>query len=676
MNILGMHGHLKREDEDLGGGFALHDAAAVLLRDGVLVAAVEEERLSRLKHANTFPFRAISRCLEIGGISIDQVDCIAVNRAENYSDQLQRFEWLRSGTSATYTARGALSEAFHRAFATGDVSGKVLFCPHHLAHAWSAWAPSGFEESLVYVADGAGDRLSGMVLLMNGTQPPTILREYSLPKSLGDLYALVIGLIGYGRFDEYKAMGLAPYGDPTIYEPLFSNWCQLLPDGDYELSQESAWVADMHRAGLLSIARRRGQPFTQQHKDIAAGLQSLVQRIVMHVVSHYAKQTGARQLCLAGGVCQNCSINGTILYSGLFDRVFVQPAAYDAGGAYGAAIHAAVEHGQPLRERTWRDVYFGTDIGNGDGLHRQVERWRDLVDVEVLGGSVDVPAQLMAEGQVIGWVQGRSEFGPRALGNRSILADPRPAENKGRINAMVKKREAYRPFAPAVLVERVSEYFDVPPGIEPDFPFMIFVLKVRPAWRERLGAITHVDGTARVQTVSRDANPRFWQLIRAFEERTGVGVLLNTSFNNDAEPIVDSPDDAIACYLTTGLDAVVIGDYLLRRKSAQIADEVMQRMVPRLHGFRRVVKREQVDPATQVFGRVHAVQTTRSRYFGPPDTVVSEPVYRLLQHADGRRTIGELTEPAKICECELSDVCAELRQLWRGRVVSLAPPAL
>ena len=333
---------------------------------------------------------------------------------------------------------------------------------------------------------------------------------------------------------------------------------------------EAAGEYRLHGDGLRALEhhlrpRRQHEPFAQIDRDAAASLQETLETIVLHVLAHHRAATGLRHLCLAGGVAHNCSMNGQILRSGLFGRVFVQPVAHDAGAALGAAQHAAFRHGQSGRTREpLTHVYLGPDLPPPTGIEAVLSRWRHFLDFTREDDICRRAATLIAEGRVIGWVQGRSEFGPRALGNRSILADPRPARNKDRINAMVKKREGYRPFAPSVLRENAHLYFEI--REDEEFPFMIFVVGVRPEMRELLGAVTHVDGTARIHTVTRGTNDRYWRLIDSFRDLTGVPILLNTSFNNNAEPIVDSATDAIVTYLTTGLDDLVIGDYLVRKK--------------------------------------------------------------------------------------------------------------
>ena len=497
------------------------------------------------------------------------------------------------------------------------------------------------------------------------------LKEYGLNQSLGNLYTDVITLLGYKRFDEYKVMGLAPYGNPAVYTPLFKRCYQLLPNGDYALESPATWLVQFDEAGLLNKARRRGEPFSQVHKDIAAALQATLERIVLHILLHFQKQTKQHRLCIAGGVAHNCTLNGKILYSNLFEKVFVQPAAHDAGGAWGSAIAAFYNEGTPPRRKKIDQIYFGTDTPDDSALARELNLWSEFVSFENVPRITETAAQLIADGAVIGWVQGRSEFGPRALGNRSILADPRPASNKLLINQMVKKREAYRPFAPSVLEESLHEFFDVPRD-RAEFPFMIFVLKVREEMRETLGAITHVDGTARVQTVSRKSNPLYWELIDEFRKLTGVPILLNTSFNNNAEPIVNSPEEAIVCFLTTGLNYLVIGNYLVSKKELDHSHRAYQALVPELPKCRRLIKRKcrvaNGEPKT-----VFEVEGTMSRFFARPVIAVSEQMFSVLEASNGKKTVGELLEQNGLEGVRPTEFVDEMLDLWSQRFIILRP---
>src|SRR5882724_9694271 len=537
MYILGIHSGLSLEEEDGRPGFAQHDGAAVLLRDREIVAAIEEERLNRVKHSNFFPSRAIRSCLDQAGLALGQVDRVVVDISEPFMDTLLNARALRHPSEPFQSARALLGGLLAREFQV-DVAERIRFCHHHHAHAASAFHASGFDRSLVVTLDGDGDGLCGMVLVAReGRLQP--LHEYPEAKSLGNWFTPLCRILGYTRFDEYKVMGLAPLGDPAVYADLFRRLYRLLPDGEYEIFPWGMQLAELHRAGLLAGMRGRGEPFTQAHRDFAAALQAALEDVGLHVVRHFRAATGEENLCLAGGVAHNCSLNGKILYSGLFRRIFVQPAAHDAGAALGAAWRILQEEGvEPPRE-PMRHVYLGAALPGRDEIQQTLAAWSGLVRFRQLPRVAESTAALLAEGAVVGWVQGRSEFGPRALGHRSILADPRPAANKDLINRMVKKREGYRPFAPSVVQERAGEFFRLTPD-QTEFPFMIFVLEVRPEWRQALGAVTHADGTARVHTVTRGDDLLYWELLDEFGRRTGVPMLLNTSFNNNAEPIVDS----------------------------------------------------------------------------------------------------------------------------------------
>jgi len=672
MLVLGFHGGSKRDDEDNRFGFALHDSAAVLIKDGVVLAAIEEERLNRIKHSNCFPFQAIKYCLAEQQIDLTNVDRITTNMEETMFDFMVKQAFLENAELKTPTGRQFLASLFEREFGV-NISEKIRFCKHHIAHAWSAFAPSAYDSSLILVLDGDGDNRSGMVLLGEGNRLVT-LKEYGLNQSLGNLYTDVIKLLGYNRFDEYKVMGLAPYGNPAAYTSLFEKCYRLLPNGDYVLESPVTWMLQFNAAGLLDQARRRGEPFSQVHQDIAAALQTTLERIVLHILSHYQKETKQRRLCIAGGVAHNCTLNGKILYSNLFEKVFVQPAAHDAGGAWGSALAVFYHERTPYRSPKIEQIYFGTDTPHDDALAAELDLWSDFLSFEKVPQISQKAAQLIAAGAVIGWVQGRSEFGPRALGNRSILADPRPASNKLLINQMVKKREAFRPFAPSILEESLHEFFDVPCD-RAEFPFMIFVLKVREQMREMLGAITHVDGTARVQTVAKKNNPTYWELIDEFRKLTGIPILLNTSFNNNAEPIVNSPEEAIVCFLTTGLNYLVIGNYLVSKKELDDSRHTYQTLVPELPKCRRLIKRRS-RVADGELKTVFEIEGTMSRFFARPVMAVSEQVFSMLEAADGKKTIGELSAQTGLADGGRKELVNELLELWSQRFITLRPQSL
>jgi carbamoyltransferase len=416
---------------------------------------------------------------------------------------------------------------------------------------------------------------------------------------------------------------------------------------------------------LLGIAlpRKKSEPKTQAHADIAAALQESLEEILFHALTHFRRETGHENLCLAGGVALNCTFNGKLLYSKLFDRVFIQPASHDGGVALGAALSPFLEQRAPQR---MEHAFLGTDIGQNESIRDALARWSDFLDFELHHNVAKMTASLLAEGQVAGWVQGRSEFGPRALGNRSIVADPRPAKNKDIINEMVKKREAYRPFAPAVIEERAQDYFDLA-GDPEDYAFMTMVARVKEDRAPLLGATTHVDGSARLQTVSKKTNRRFWDLIVAFGEITGVPVLLNTSFNNNVEPIVDNVTDAIVTFLTTKLDFLVVGDYLIRKRP--VDDRCYQGLVPSLPTHARLTHSKCYANNGRLGDHFEIQNTIHSRFNGR----VSREVFETICLADGQETLGKLLDRASVDGGARNETLREIVDLWSRRLVKLVP---
>jgi carbamoyltransferase len=671
MIVLGVHGGSAAEHDDEPTGFGFHDSAAVLLRDGEIVAAVEEERLDRIKHSNCFPVRAIRWCLQEAGVTLSEVDKIATNVSQYVLDRLARISRIEDPSdSGPVDGHKRFAARFERAFGA-DISNKLIFCNHHLSHAWSAYVPSGFDETLILSIDGDGDDSSGMVLVGSGKKLKK-LREFPVAQSLGNLYQGLIKLLGYNRFDEYKVMGLAPYGDPSAYREVLKQCYRLLPEGNYALESAEAWFGVLNAAALVEAARRRHAPFEKIHMDFAASVQELLETIVLHVLRHYRAVTGQRRLCLAGGVAHNCTMNGVILRSGLFDSVFVQPAAHDAGGALGAAWSVYYETCPHAAFKSMPHLALGPRLGSSDFIERRLDSWRPFVDYRQTSTVAADTAKLLADGAVVGWAQGRSEFGPRALGNRSILADPRPADNKLRINEMVKKREQYRPFAPSVLIEQSARLFDVREH-GGGFPYMIFVLEVRPEVRQLLGAVTHIDGTARVQTVSKHANPVYWDLLCEFDQLTGIPALLNTSFNNHAEPIVNSVDDVVTCFLTTGLEYLVIDRFIVTKKSSEILD-ALPRLVAELPAHRRLVRGKQMDGSAIRSEATYQIIGTKSPLFERRSYTIGAEAFRTLMQADGRTRLCCLLDRAGIGE-DLSrrNVLSELFELWSERTITLAP---
>jgi carbamoyltransferase len=639
-----------------------HDAAAVLVDDGEVVAAIEEERLNRIKHTNKAPASAIRFCLDSYGVKIQDIDRIAIHGLEDYMNHQFREYYLKNTGLETFMDARALHQRLIKQEFGYDIDArKLVFVHHHIAHAVSAFAQSGFDESLVLTIDAYGDSISGMLLEGKGTSMNKI-SSFPESKSLGRFYLGVIRFLGYDLFEEYKVMGLAPYGDASRYRRLFKSFYSLQPNGDYVIH-----FSNLHLLfGAVPPARKKDS-LSQEHKDVAAALQESLEEIVFHVVKHYRHTTAQTKLAIAGGVAHNCSLNGKLLYSGLFDDIFVQPASHDAGGALGAALYVSNRDKPAAKPAKLDHVYWGTEIGDNDAIGNELSGWENFVNFKKHDDIAARAARLMAEGSVIGWSQGRSEFGPRALGNRSILADPRPAKNKDLINAMVKKREGYRPFAPSVIEEAASEFFEIPQN-QTEFPFMVFVLNVRPEKRELLGAITHVDGTARIQTVSKKTNPKYWELINEFGKLTGVAMLLNTSFNNNVEPIVDSVQDSVVCFLTTKLDYLVVGDYLVSKREVDYSSYM--NLVPSLPKYARLQSTQKFSTNDEMVTVYEIGNSFDDRY----TVSVSADVFNLLASADKERTFAELFEAQGITDEERKrEIIAEIVEMWGRRVVALEP---
>ncbi|AAB91692.1 nodulation protein NolO; involved in carbamoylation of Nodulation factor (plasmid) [Sinorhizobium fredii NGR234] len=664
MLCLGLSGGLSKIHEnslDLPNTF-MHDGAAVLVRDGQVIAAVEEERLNRIKHSNKLPRRSIQYCLEYAGVQLSDIDCIAYYATEAFCNaMLERLLVSQSHMSIPLDAKLLLRGLLAQEFGTEVDPSRISFVSHHLSHAWSAFSMSGFEQSLILTIDGGGDFASGLLAVGSGTEVKP-LATFPESDSLGLLYLETIKYLGYGMFDEYKVMGLAPYGDPAPHRDLFEQFYELLDNGGYRI-----YLDRIGPTLLRSIeVRRKGMPFTQQHKDLSASLQEALERIVFHVLRHHSEITGIKRLSLAGGVAHNCTLNGKLLRSGIFQDIFVQPAAHDAGCALGAALMMSNELGQSAPRERLQEVYWGPDLGSDRAVEQELIAWGGHIEIERCDDVASRAAEWIADGAVIGWVQGRSEFGPRALGNRSILADPRPATNKDRINAIVKKREGYRPFAPSVLEEDANEFFELPDSRQ-EFPFMNFVVPVRESKRNLLGAVTHVDGTARLQTVSRNINQAYWEVINAFRKRTGVPILLNTSFNNNVEPIVDSVADAVTTFLTTDLDGLVVGSYLIKKRTASPED--WSRLALSLPPYSSL---HQVRAFTAL-DRQETVCEIRTGPSSREAVRISSELFELLMRIDGEAPLGDILDLIAPNQNQREALLNELRGLWEQRSVRLHP---
>ena len=666
MIVLGWHGSWSGAERSgppraLNGDFAGHDSAAAILNQGVLVAAVEEERLNRVKHSRNFPVASMRYCMKVADIGFEDVDLIAVDVSEEYLDAWVFRQAIEDPGIFPSTGRELVSSLFHCEFGV-DPTEKLRFCRHHHAHAHAAFHGSGFSEALVVCLDGLGDGPSGLIAKC-GPTGLRILRSLTADQSLGYFYVRSIALVGYSLFDEYKVMGLAPYGDASRYRDLFARLYRLLPEGRYELVQEAERRAVLEDAGLLDEMRKAGEPFTQLHRDYSAALQEALEIIVSHVVRYFATVEGSGNLCLGGGVAHNCSMNGRLIRSGIFQRVYVQPAAHDAGNAIGAALSVQPRTKPSGPDGVMPHVYWGPELEEENELRDLLAKWAGLLDVRQVDDPAEEAAALIADGEVIGWVQGRSEFGPRALGNRSILADPRPSDNKRIINSMVKKRESYRPFAPSVLESEFANWFEAP-AAEASLAFMTYVVPVQSAHRSTLGAITHVDGTARVQTVSAKDNPLYHRLISAFWHRTGIPMVLNTSFNNNVEPIVNCAADAIACFLTTGIDRLVIGNNVVTKSKAIVEASAFGNLRMRLAAHRRLVThRENSSPPC------HFIEATADTPFPGRPIMVSAEIAEILRDPRER----SLDKFESSLDADQNTIRSEMFALWEQRVVDVSP---
>lgn len=539
-----------------------HDSAAALVVNGKIIAAAGQERFSRKKHACEFPIDAIQFCLREAGLTIGDVSEIA--HGFDYSPFSKLFS-LDPDSSRLYEqvfSKEALVQQVHRYFPNFPPD-RIQPVNHHLSHAASAAFTSGWEECLVVVNDAMGEVHSLSVFQFRDPELKKV-REISANDSIGILYSLVTLHLGFDfNSDEYKIMGLAPYGDPERFRAFFDTAVELRSDGAIRVpilrlnrsraERESYLVTRAYLDKHLVARRSPDTEITQEHKDVAAALQACLDRAVQHVCRHFGTQQGTRRIALAGGVALNCTANGKLIDSGAFDEVYIQPAAGDDGTALGAALYRASLSDKVLNQRM--PVPLLGPAYPSSCLEAAIKKYGDRIAVtrfESLDQTCKEAAKLIAEGRVVAWYRGRMEYGPRALGNRSILADPGNPGMRDRINAMVKMREAFRPFAPACTVEQAHRWFNVAVGTQ--MPYMITVVDVRPEHRASLPAITHVNGTARLQTVSVNDNPDFHRLLQEVGQTTGREMVLNTSFNVKGQPIVNTPEEAIETLLGTGIE--------------------------------------------------------------------------------------------------------------------------
>lgn len=637
-----------------------YDAAAVLVEDGKVIAAMEEERLNRIRRTNKFPLQALRFCLEQRGIRIQDVDRIAYYVNEEAANMLlSRLYLAKPEIGRRFDARTLLAATLGRHLQCEIDPGKLRFFQHKLMHAVGVMDHSGFEESLVLVIDNAGGVYHGR-RQPDGSVALDSLAAMPPSKSLGKFSEAILPFLGLGMFDEYRAMMMAPYGNPATYATLVKGLYELLPNGDYVFRFERVF-------SLLDAIepRRKGKDFAQAHKDLAASMQHAMEEIVLHVLQHHRQATGLKNLCIAGGMAENSATNGKVLYSGLFDNVFVHPAAYDAGCALGAALLASYEEpsGNGKSRTSLSDVYWGANAGDGDRLKTELEKWRGFLSFEPAPNAAQDAARLIAQGAVVGWVQGRAEFGSHALGSRNVLASPSAIESKDRVRKALRIEDDGWPFAAAVLEEDAADWFDLP--VAPEcFRFKTFIVKVREDKRSLLPAITHVDGTARLQTVSRETNPRYWELLKSFRDLTGIPVLLNTSLNSSSEPAAGTFQDAIITFLTTGIDYLVAGEFVAGKKQA--AQENYLSLLISLPPYVKVFRSKGYTERQKSCAR----DEIRTSYDAQFRRKISPQASELLLRVDGPKPLGELLRAAN-GNSAAPELLAELNQLWSERLIEM-----
>ena len=557
----------------LGISCFYHDSAACLIRDGHVVAAASEERFTRKKHDEGFPHQAIQYCLQAGGIQAKDLDYVGF-----YDKPILKFERLISTYLSTFP-RGLTS--YSKAMPVWlkeklwipslirkelDYKGKILFTEHHMSHAASAFLVSPFKEAAILTVDGVGEWATASYGVGRDRQID-LFKEIRFPHSLGLLYSAFTYYLGFKvNSAEYKVMGLAPYGEPKYVDQV-KQLIDIKEDGSFEMDMSYFSYHYGLRMVNGNFSKLFGGPpreaeskLEQRHKDIAASVQRVTEEVMLKMAGYLHRETGMENLCLAGGVALNCVANGRVLREGPFKDLFIQPAAGDAGGALGVAAYIYHSVLDNPRVETMEHAYLGPEYSEGEieALLKQHAAPAKRLERDDLVREV---AALIDGQTVIGWFQGRMEFGPRALGSRSILADARNPKNKDVVNLKIKFRESFRPFAPTVLEERISEYFE----IDRPSPYMLLVAPVREEKRV-IPSVTHVDHSARIQSINRNQNPLYYDLIKEFAKRTGVPVIINTSFNVRGEPIVCTPEDAYRCFMRTHMDYLVLGPYLLDKK--------------------------------------------------------------------------------------------------------------
>ncbi len=594
----------------LGLSALYHDSAAALIEDGEIIAAAQEERFSRVKHDERFPENAIAYCLSAAGVEMSEIDFVAF-----YDKPFLKFERLLE-TYVSFAPKGfqsfrmampiwlreklfqkdLLRKEFKKFDPNFDWQNKLLFAEHHQSHAASAFYPSPFDDAVVLTMDGVGEWATTSVAMGSGNKL-NVTKELHFPHSLGLLYSAFTYYTGFKvNSGEYKVMGLAPYGEPKYAQTILDNLIDLKEDGSFRLDQSYFDYCTGLRMTNEKFNDLFGGPptkseawLTNREMDLAASIQAVTEEVMLRLTRSLAKETGAKNLCLAGGVALNCVANGKILRDGAFENIWIQPAAGDAGGAVGAAL-CAYHHFQDQPRKSigksnkadhMKGSYLGPDYSDAEIQKRLMAVGAKFVVMDE-ASLIEKTAEALADNKAIGWFQGRMEFGPRALGGRSILGDPRSPEMQKTLNLKIKYRESFRPFAPSVRREDVADWFEM----ESDSPYMLLVADVAKkrrkemtpeeqalfgieklnVLRSEIPAVTHVDYSARVQTVSTDTNPKYHALLTKFNELTGCPVLANTSFNVRGEPIVCTPEDAFRCFMGCEMDVLTVGNQILYKE--------------------------------------------------------------------------------------------------------------
>lgn len=568
------------------------DASAAIFVDGRMVAAIEEERFRRVKHWAGFPTRAVKFCLDEAGLSLGQVDQVAIGRDPRAKIWKKLF-FLAAHPGGSWTAvKGRLTNAKKVASIESELSAlsglpaktiapKIVNIEHHRSHLASAFFASPFEEAACVSIDGSGDFTTTMIGVGRGNKIE-VIDSVDFPHSIGIFYTAFTQLLGFPHYgDEYKVMGMAPYGEPK-YVHLLEEVVRLRPDGLFRLNLDyfrpatqgiisygednTPVVAPLYSNRMIEKfgqPRKKEEPLGPYHKDLAASVQRMTEKLIFHILTHLQKRTGLENVCIAGGVAQNSVANGKITRNTPFKNVYIPSAGHDAGISMGSALYVQHQVLNTPRQTAIRSAYTGSHFTNEEIktlLTAKGIAFKELADeplFEKISGCLEA-------GGVVGWFNGRAEFGPRALGGRSILADPRRADAREILNRKIKRRESFRPFAPSILKEHVADYFE----LTEEVPFMEKVFPIKEKKRAEVPAVTHVDGSGRLQTVDKAVSPRYYSLVHTFYKKTGVPILLNTSFNEN-EPIVNSPEEALACYLRTNMDMLVMENVVVEREGGQ-----------------------------------------------------------------------------------------------------------